>query len=110
MFSKLKRSRIAGLALGLLAFVAVGYFSNAITSTACERATSQWLNDKSSQSQADWPERRSSSMPAEYRFPWIIAVHYEWVAGPHGGEWGARYYLTLFGIPFPIRNHIYLQS
>ena len=39
MFEKLRRSRIASLSLAVLAFIAIGYFSNAVTATNSRQAT-----------------------------------------------------------------------
>src|SRR5687768_15237571 len=110
MFQNPRRSRIFLAALGLIcAFVAVGYFSNVITSSACERATSQWLKDQLVQFPPG-PGHTASAKPAKFKLPWIVAVDYGWAVGPTGGEWGTRYYFTLLGIQIPVRNHIRIQS
>lgn len=110
MVQKLWRSRLTRWAVAVLVFIAAGYFSNAITATACERKTSHWLNHRLAAHPTNWPGRHAWPEPAKYRLPWIVAVDYEWVVGNLGGEWGTRYYFTLFGIPVPLGNHIRLMS
>lgn len=110
MFRKLRKSHLFLAALGLICgFVAVGYFSNVITSPTCEQATSQWLKDQIAQ----FPPgsgQSTSTEPATFVLPWIVTVDYGWSVGPTGGEWGTRYYLTLLGIQVPVRNRIRIQS
>ena len=111
MFSKLRKPRlILSVMLTLFAFVAVGYFSNTMTSSACERATARWLDDILSRHPSDWPGRHAYSEPAEYKLPWIVAVDYGWAVADCAGKWGTRYYITLFGIQFPVGNHVRVVS
>jgi hypothetical protein len=110
VLDKLRRSRLARRALALLAVVAVGYFSNAVTAPACERATDRWLSDRLARNSTNSPGRRASSGSTEYRLPWVVAVDYEFVVGNLGGELGTRYYLSLLGLPLPIRDRIRMQS
>ncbi len=110
MFDRLRRSRLTRGALVLLAVVVVGYFSNAVTAPACERATDRWLDDRLARNPTNWPGRRASAESAKYTLPWVVAVDYEFVVGNLGGEWGTRYYLSLLGLPLPIRDLIRKQS
>lgn len=97
-------------AFAAILFVAAGYFSNAIAARQCEQKTSIWLDDRLARRPTNWPGRHASSELAEYRLPWIVTVDYVWVVSDTGGEWGTRYYLSLFRFALPIPNHITVQS
>ena len=110
MLGKCWKIRWIRYALVLLAVVGLGYSSNAVTLSACERNTSIWLKDLLSEKSTDWPHRRANSDPAEFTFPWIVTVNYEWAVSSTGAEWGTRYYFTLFGLPFALGNSVSMMA
>jgi hypothetical protein len=91
-------------------FVASGYFSNTVSLSAAEAYTASWLKARLAKSGTTWPGKTVSHQPAEFTFPWILRVKYEYVAGNLGGEWGTRVYLSLFGLTIPLHHHIDMQS
>lgn len=93
-----------------LAFVALGYLSNAATSAVCERATSRWLAARLAARPTNWPGRQASNEPATYHLPWLASVEYRWVVGDLGMDQGRWHYLCLFGYALPLRNEIEIQA
>jgi hypothetical protein len=110
VFEIIRRSKTAFIAVSLFGFVALGYFSNAISSTACEREALQWVNAQLAAHPSNSPERRAYSNPASFLLPWVVSVDYEWAASSTGAEWGTRHYFTLFGMQFLIRNKLRMVS
>lgn len=109
MVTRFWRSRPARGAAILLALLAAGSLSGAVSVGAGRRATDRWLGIRLGAHPTDWPGRRAAAGPARSPFPWVVAVDYEYLVGPHGGEGGTRYYLGLFGLAVPIRSHVQEQ-
>ena len=105
----LRRCAIA-LVLFVVAFVSLGYLSNAITAEASRSDAETWVNQQMAKSPNNWPHRSSSTKPAQSWIPWVQGVDYDFVVGNLGGEWGTRYYVTFFGRSFLARSQIRMQS
>lgn len=99
------------LAAGLaVAFVALGYLSNAVTSAACEQATSRWLTAQLVATPPAVPGPNAWNKRAVCRLPWLASVEYGLAVGNLGGEQGRRYYLCLFGHPLPLWDEVEIQA
>jgi hypothetical protein len=98
----LPKSPILKLVLIIVAFIGLGYFSDAVSAGTCERSTKNWLNGNpfSIRPDVQVPFNGRSS----FIFPWIVAVKYDFAGPPFGGE-GTKYFFCLFGIAIPIGDH-----
>lgn len=110
MFRKIWKNRVLRYPLFGMVFVALGYFSNSVTLAACERQTTSWLKQVLSENPTDWPHRRASHDPAEYTYPWIVTVDYDWAVGSTGAETGTWYYVSVFGIAIPLGDEVSVMA
>ncbi len=110
IFRLLRRTWLAHAALAVVAVVFVGYVSNAMSTAACELETSQWLVQQMAANPGNAPGRIALAESADFRGPWIVAVDYEWAISNTGGEWGTRFYVSLFGRQILLRNVVRMQS
>ncbi len=110
MLATIYRSWAARCFVGFLAFIVLGYFSNAVSLAGCERQCESTMNDRLARTPQIMPGRTARSEPATFTFPWIVEVRYWCAVSMKGGEGGTKYYVSLFGLAIPIRNRVELQS
>jgi hypothetical protein len=96
--------------VAVVAFVGLGYLSNALAAAGCEQQTQRWMNDILATHPNNWPHRVASCEPARHTVPWIVSVEYCWAVSSTGGEGGSRSYFALFGLAIPIWNHVEIVS
>jgi hypothetical protein len=110
IFRLLRRSWLELAAPAVVVFISVGYVSIAMSAAACEQETSQWLAQQMAANPGNAPERHAIAEPANFRGPWIVTVDYEWAISNTGGEWGTRFYVSLFGRQVLLRSVVRMQS